>query len=835
MIKCRFFVFLITILLSASVFAQGKHPGGRPGGGSSEKGGVIKVKVVDKTTSGPVEYANVVIFSAKDSSLVTGGVSDSRGIAIIKQIPFGKYYVDVDFIGYIKQRKTDIEITESSRFVDLGTIKLPQAAEMLEDVEVAADRKHIDYKIDKKIVNVSQDLTSTGGSAVDALENVPSIQTDIEGNVQLRGSSSFTVLIDGKPTPLDGSEALQQIPASSIENIEIITNPSAKFDPDGTAGIINIIMKEQEQEGINGKFNATYGSFNAFNGDFLVNARTGKFNFFVGGSYSNMVRRSTNDNIRASIGDTSTLVTKIDGEGDRGHKGYNGRTGFDYYLTDNDIFTVSGEYGNRGFQRERMSEYDQYYTDSNEKPFDDPTAVHSYYVTENGFNVSSDYFSTDLNYQRKFNDSGHELQSYIYYSQRISDEEAGFETSFTDSDYEIYQDSAMQKEKSAEDGESRSWRGKIDYTLPFSEQGKFEAGYQFRSRQGLTDYEYKVWENEAYVMDSSQFNDVDYFRQIHSAYSTYTNSLGKFDFMLGARTEYTDRIFTSIIEDKEWEYNKFDFFPTLHVSRKMAYDIQLQASYTRRIRRPRSWFLDPFKSKMDNNIYRKGNPDLEPAYTDSYELNAQKRFGKHFIALESFYRKTHNKFEHITGVDAEDPNIMIRTFDNVGSDESYGLELMGNLNFFKWWNLNLTADVYQYSLDAMVEDVSTKESTITYSGRLNNTIKIDKTNTRFQITGMYRSPSITAQGERGEFFMINGAVRQQFLDKKLSVMFSVNDIFSTMQFEGESFSDDFYLYHSFNAVSPTFRITVSYILNDYDRRKDRRENEEVEVDTDSMM
>ncbi|MGM0650615.1 MAG: outer membrane beta-barrel protein, partial [Bacteroidota bacterium] len=614
MVKHVVLGFILTIIFTVTLDGQGKHPANASGDGPGKKGGVIKVKVVDQSTSGIIEYANIVVYSEKDSSLVTGGITDENGEAFIRPLPFGKYYVEVDFIGYIKQRKTGIEVSESKRFVDLGTIKLPQAAEVLEDVQVEADRKHIDYKIDKKVINVSQDISSVGGSAVDILENTPSIQTDIEGNVQLRGSSSFTVLIDGKPTPLDGSEALQQIPASSIENIEIITNPSAKFDPDGTAGIINIIMKEEEKQGINGNFNLSYGSFNAVNGDFLVNARTGKFNFFVGGNYNDRIRKSTSDNLRATIGD-STLVTSTSGESDMGHKGYNVRTGLDYYLTDNDIFTVSGEYGTRGFERSMISEYDQYYTDAQETPFTDENAAHTYYLMDNGFEVLSKYLSTDLNYQRKFNDSGHELQAYVYYSLRESDQNSGFEKTYTDAAYNVIEDSAMTKERSDENGENSRWRTKIDYTLPFSENGKFEAGYQLRGRKGLSDYEYRIWDKDkgSFVPDNSQFNDVEFNRQIHSAYSTYTNQLGKFDFMLGVRSEYTDRIFTSKILNDEWHYNKFDFFPSAHVSRKMPYDIKLQASYTRRIRRPRSWFLDPFKGKMDDNIYRVGNPGLEPA------------------------------------------------------------------------------------------------------------------------------------------------------------------------------------------------------------------------------
>ncbi|MDA3820547.1 MAG: TonB-dependent receptor [Candidatus Delongbacteria bacterium] len=838
MIKYKSIVFLVSLFISASVFlprqasAQGEHPGGRPNGDFAGKGGAIKVKVIDKTTSGLVEYASIVVYSVKDSSLVTGGVSDSKGVAFITQIPFGNYYVDIDFIGYIKQRKENIEITESKRFVDLGTVKLPQAAEVLQDVEVAADRKHIDYKIDKKIVNVSQDITSSGGSAVDALENVPSIQTDIEGNVQLRGSSSFTVLIDGKPTPLDGSEALQQIPASSIENIEIITNPSAKFDPDGTAGIINVIMKENQKQGVNGNFNLSYGSFNAFNGDFLVNARTGKFNFFVSGSYRDGKRKSETESLRATFSD-STFVNDVEGEGEFQHKGYDARVGADYFLTDKDIFTISGEYGNRGFERSGVSNYDQFTTDITERPFDDPSVDHTYYINQSGFSVSSDYISGDLNYQHKFNDEGHDLQAYVYYSSVVTDETSGFEQEYTNNEFEVLDSVTPVKERSIQDGENTRFRAKLDYTYPFSEHGKFEAGYQFRNRIGLTDYNYEVCDEGTFIDDSSQFNDVDFNRQVQSAYSTYTNRLGKFDFMLGLRLEYTNRLFISNIMNNEWTYSKLDYFPSLHVSRKLAWDIQLQASYTRRIRRPRPWFLDPFRSKMDEYNYREGNPGLEPAYIDSYELNAQKRFGKHFVALETFYRQTHNKFEHITRVDSMNPDILISSFDNVGSDESYGLEMMGNFNFATWWNLNITADIYRYSLDAMIEGTSTQKSTITYSGRLNNTFKIPKTNTRFQIFGMYRSPSVTAQGERGSFFMVNAAVKQSFLDRKLSVMFSLDDVLGTMKHHRESYTDYFYSYHEFDMISPTFKITVSYILNDFERRNE--EHDAVEIENDSMM
>jgi hypothetical protein len=258
----NFTLLILSMIISIS-FAHAQHGGGRAQSGSGPAGGAIKLQVLDDSDGKPIEYANIVVFSVKDSTMVSGGITDASGHAMIRPLPFGHYYLTIDFIGYNKHFQNSIKLTPNKPMHDAGIVKLKPATELLEDVTIEADRKHIEYKIDKKIVNVSQDISAQGGSAVDVLENTPSIQTDIEGNVQLRGSSSFTVLIDGKPTPLEGSEALQQIPASAIENIEIITNPSAKYDPDGVAGIINIVMKQQENDGVNGNINLSYGSFNA--------------------------------------------------------------------------------------------------------------------------------------------------------------------------------------------------------------------------------------------------------------------------------------------------------------------------------------------------------------------------------------------------------------------------------------------------------------------------------------------------------------------------------------------------------------------------------------------
>lgn len=826
----RIIIFAAIFCVSTiSVFAQhGKR--GMPPGGMDANAGTIVMKVIDAQSQQAIEYANISVFSANDSSLITGSISSKDGRAMIKSIPFGKYYVTVDFIGYKMVKLNDINLSKEKPFKRIGIVKLNPAAEILEGVEIEAERKHIEYKIDKKIINVSKDLTSLGGSAVDALENTPSVQTDIEGNVMLRGSSSFTVLIDGKPTPLEGSEALQQIPASAIENIEIITNPSAKFDPDGVAGIINIVMKKEMQRGVNGNFNLSYGTYHNRSADFLVNARTGKFNFFVGGNYRVNERRGNSSRLNARYLDTINFITDSKGEGLWGHNGYNGRVGFDYYMNDNNIFTLSGEYGRREYINGGKNNFDEYLTKNDLPDFSDPTANHTYYRNDNNFNVKNDYYRADLNYQHKFNSDGHEIQAYAQYSGNMKTENSGFDKTYTNSSFEAIAGVPQEREKSFEDGDNYKFTGRIDYTNPFSENGKFETGYQLKSRRGISDYSYSIYDGNNFIDDQSQANNVDFNRDIHSVYATFTNQILKFDYQLGLRGEYTKRTFISNTLNKTYDYEDADLFPTVHISRKLKHDIQMQASYTKRIRRPRGWFLDPFRTKNSDYSYSEGNPLLEPSYTNSFEINAQKRIGAHFISLETFYRQTYNSTERVSYQDATDPRILISRFENIGSNESFGLELMGNFNFITWWNMNLTGDVYRYSIDANSNNENLKSSsTISYSARFNNTFKIKKTNTRFQLFAMYNGPSITAQGERGSFFTVNAGVRQEFLKRKLSVLFSLDDIFGTRGYNGESFSDGFYSEFDFSPVTtPMLKLTVTYRLNDYERRRENRDDMDME-------
>ncbi|HOY37945.1 MAG: TonB-dependent receptor [Bacteroidales bacterium] len=797
--------FLITVALLHLFFSTVSNAQEGPRG-NAPADGIIFGTIIDNKSNEPIEYANVSIYSLRDSTLVSGGISNKKGVFQITSLRYGKYYVDIDFIGYKKIRVNDVFINPENNNVSLGKIKLSPAVEMLNEVEIEAEGPSVEYKIDRKVITVDKNLSAAGGTAVDVLENTPSVQTDIDGNVSIRGNSNFLVLIDGRPSPVQGSDALQQIPAGSIQSIEIITNPSAKYDPDGVGGIINVILKKDKRTGINGLFSLSYGSFNTLGGDFLVNMRTEKFNFFVGGNYNNRLNKSSGNSEQRTYASDTLFVYK-ESQNNRGREDGKLRGGFDFFITPNDVITLSGNIGKDGMH----SGADEYFT--------------SYWLRDNMVsdsisynNVNSGqhnglYYSADLNFQHKFLKKGHELTAYTYFDYDDNDENDQYTQYFSATDTNSY--------RTREFSISRNLRGQIDYTLPLFEKGKLEAGYQVKQKWSSNNYDYQSLIVDDWV--DSLTNNYSFDQNIQSGYLTFSHEVGKFGYMLGLRSEYTNRTIhqAAVIVPFDSVYKAFNVFPTLHLSYQLPWEMQVMTSYSRRINRPWDFFLDPYPEVTDAYNIRQGNPMLAPESTNSAELNLQKRFGNNFVSIEGFYRYTTNKFERIKKVSPDNSEIMISTWENIGKDMSLGGELMGNVNLTKWWNLNLSGEAYYYEIVADASGNVNSNNTFTWGARMNNTFKIKKTGTTFQLSGFLRGNSITSQGTTKGSGMVNIALRQDFLDRSLSVTFNLRDIFNTMNHEFISETESFYSYTYMNRKSPTFNITITYKLNDFTKRKDK--------------
>ncbi len=777
------------------------------------KAGTIKGAIQDSLTNGGIEYATVGLYRLPDSSLVSGTVTDQSGSFSFKGISYGSYYLEAGFIGYTKKHMR-IDLTALQASADLGTIVLHPDIKQIGEVTVVAQNKQVEYKIDKKVVNVSQDIAASGGSLVNVLENTPSVQVDIDGNVLLRGSGNFQLLIDGKPSVVQGSEGLQQIPASAVQSLEIITSPSAKYDPDGDAGIINIIMKKQKNTGIGGVVDASIGSRDKYAGDFLLNFRKQKLNFYVGGEYANQKNYNTMEGERRTYGLDTTTYILSNADGVFARQSLNLKSGLDYSFNQKSTLSLSAAVTNREFNRDFASKAHW---------FTDPATIDSFYIDEGISSDNSLDYNLNLDFIKKYDDNGHMLQASAYYVFGKESESENTNVSKTNSDFEIVASDPVQTRSRTEQPES-NLRLELDYARPMGSK-LLEVGLQSRWDKSNAQYIYEDYQpiGEEWVRNDSISNSLDYLDAIQSAYASLSGPVGKFDYKLGLRAEYDNRSLDQLTSDESYTYEKLHFFPSFYINRKIGENNQIQFNYSRRIRRPDERDLNPFKEFRGSNNVMYGNPELKPEFTNAFELNYQYTFEKGFVSFETYYRTTNDKITRISGVDTLNGKpVYTFTSTNANNDNSLGVELMGNAEITKWWQLNLTGNLFRYQLKGEVNGRDVNSISTSWRTNINNFFKL-KWDTRLQLTAVYNGPNKTLQGEGKGFFVANAALRKEFLKKQLTVTLNVRDIFRTAGFSFTSEGPDFYTYNKNQRESPIFMINFTYRINNY-RQAARRSN-----------
>ncbi|HPR32026.1 MAG TPA: TonB-dependent receptor [Prolixibacteraceae bacterium] len=803
----KFFVAVLLLFVFTYAYGQpSEHPGKGLAESEAPRSGSIRGKIVEAGSNVPLEYANIAVYHQRDSTLAGGGIADGTGQFVISDLAPGSYYIDAKFIGYEHTKEKNVVVSRNRMEVDLGVIVLHPASENLSEVNVFAQDKPIVYELDKKIIDPAQFPTTANGTATDVLANTPSVVVDIEGNVTMRGSSNFTVLIDGRPTPFEAADALDQIPASTIRNIEIITNPSAKYDPDGNAGIININTKKSKVLGVSGIVNGSADTNGSLSGDFLLNFKREKINFFVSGNLSDRRRSGQFESENITLGD-DTLSTLSSGLGQRGFKGWALKTGFDYYFDDDNTLTFNVGVDGRNRYNEGLSDFQEF--SNHDDPFDSKT--------ETLGEGKGEELNFGLDYKKTFDHEGQELTAYLYY-------ETG-----NGEDYSLYnqyvgENILRRGQKNWEVGTDQQFRFKADYVHPFTQELKLEAGYQARidrEHEWNDVHWYEILDEYEPTPESDYYSDTYFKRDIHALYATFSRSGNVLGIQAGLRTEYTNRTMEYSKSAEPFTINRLDWFPTLHLSLQLPFEQQVLASYSRRIERPRGFFLEPFITYEDAYNVRMGNPAIEPEYIDSYELGYQKQLGKGFVSAELYHRKTNNKIERITRV--YEGNIMLQTVDNIGADYSSGLELMLNTNPAKWWMINLMGNAYHYSIEGELNGSKIlMEPSFNWHTRLNNIFSVTKT-TKIQFDVMYHSPSNTAQGRREGFMFTNLAVRQDLFQNKLNLTLSVRDLFDTAKFEFTSSGPDFRAYRKFDIQSPVLAFTLSYKINNYKKAPSERE------------
>lgn len=799
------------------VFADNNLPD-NTGGDDKSKPGISGI-ILDAREKVPMEYANVRLFSKADSSLITGTITNNSGSFSLKNIPSGEYYLVIDFIGYEKKVIDNISITEKSKNIALQQIFLEGAASQLGEVNIVAEKDYVQYKIDKKVVNVAKNPNSSGGTASDALRDVPSVTVDADGTVSLRGSTNFTVLVDGKPSALSGNDLLRQIPAATIENIEVITNPSAKYDPNGTSGIINIVLKKNYQNGINGIVNASAGMGEKYSGDFLINYRKDKWNYFISANANTRLFTGTSDVLRTDrLGINMDSVRTSDvfqGRSFRTH-GMNYKGGADFYVNDKNSISFSQEYGIFGFTRSIFS-VNKLASDVNLR----------YFTTDDDFVVDGDYYTSYANYQHKFKQKGHEWNTslnYTYFS-GIRTEEVLQQN--TDASWQSNGNTPY-RFKSLNDVLRNFGQLKTDYTMPIGNNKKIEAGYHYDLSYTDLAYQTQLFDDAAqqWRIQNNEKYKLPINQEIHAAYTTFSSNIRKIDYQLGLRYEYLYRDVNASSEMPSTKIQLNTFYPSVHASYKLPKEQQLQLSFSKKTNRPQDWMLNPYPNYSDGLFRSVGNAKLKPENIFSYELGYMKNLKKSFISVTTFYRETKDLLSQKLVLLSNGE--MLQTFDNYNRQYSYGIESMLNLTMNKWLRVNATGSFFHYHIKTdFEENTSVNNKTETYYVRVVPTFTLPK-GTIIQFTNNYNGPGYFAQFKTFARYTADIAVKHDFLKKKFSVTLRGSDIFATGKFKIEVNDKAYSVKQSILGEQQMLTLSVSYKINNFTRNMRQGDNTQFE-------
>lgn len=760
--KLGLLIWSMIVLAGTGAMAQ-QQPQQQNGGQQAE----ILGKLIDNQTGKPVEYASVALLKAADSSVVTGMLSKGNGDFDFRNITPGKYILKIYFIGYETFFKA-VTVRQSS---DVGNIRLKTTATALKGVEVVGEKPAFTMEIDKRVFNVEKNLSSMGGTATDVLRQVPSVNVDIDGNVSVRNGSP-TIFIDGRPSTL----TLDQIPADAIASVEVVTNPSAKYDAEGMSGILNIVLKKNRKAGINGLIQAGYSSTKSSNAGVDLNARQGKINVFL--NYSLRDRRSPMKQhmFRKNIdGNDITYMDQYQ-DGEFGRRFQNGRFGFDWFIDNRNTLTISqgitaGDFNNLNTQ-------EIFDLNSNKE-----RTQRGYGRNDSKHNFRN--YATQVGYKRTFSKEGQELTADVTYNKA---------NNRNNNDYSLqYFDMAGQPSNTPNQPELRYGKGnggttyltaQVDFVTPLSEKSKLEAGLRSNNRKfnNLLNTYGKDFATGEYLYDSSLSNNYRYKEQINAAYVSYTNGFGNFGFQTGLRAEqsfYSGEMLNVKGAAYEIDY-PISLFPSVFLTQKFKGDHELQLNYSRRIQRP--WFRDLLPNiEYNANSARRGNPTLTPEFTNSFELSYMKDFNRKMNVLASVYfRNTNNAITNFyvdttLVLDGQERKVLLNYPINADRRNSYGAELTVRNQITKGWDITTNVNMAQTSVSAQDLD----NSGFVWFGKINSNTKLPW-NLTLQVTGEYESRQILPQGEEAPEYQIDMAVKRDFLKKKnLSVTVGLNDIFNT--------------------------------------------------------
>ena len=736
--------------------------------------GVINGKVIDEISNEPVAYAAVVIKSEDGSQTITGGITTEDGSFEINKLPDGTFIFEVQYIGY-KTYSQKLVISKGKRILDLGTVTLVEETKELEGVELVAERTTIEQRVDRKVINVGKDLTTAGASASDIMNNIPSVNVDSQtGDITLRGNSNVRVMVDGKLSNVPVAQLLKQIPSTAIKSIELITNPSAKYNPEGMSGIINIVLHKNANIGFNGNVNLglTKGIEAKFNSSIDMNYRNGKFNFY--GNYGNNIGKWVNDGSILRVDENSRQ--KFDFFNN--NKSHLYKLGVDFYLNDKNtisFFTNQNIYEGEGTGETAVSY------------FNNPSRNVTQLFLDDSNNSSEQY---NFDYKLDFNKEGHNIELEIDHNLFDSEQDADFR-SVGASTYPDYMDFV--------DTERAQTAANLDYVNPLDSISKLELGLQSRNFETIVDYSStgQSFNSNGDLVPTPSTKFV-YDMDIYSAYATFGQTYEKWSYQMGVRIEDVQvKADTNAVRAFTDDYT--EIYPSAFITYRPNEGDQVQLSYSRRVDRPGLQQVNPIREFATPLISSFGNPNLVPQFTNSYEANYTKRIKNGSITGGVFYRSITDEINRAIYVDRLDLNKTILTFDNFDKTSAYGVELSTNYKPLKWWSINGSFDLFSQTQRGLTETLNTTDPNPSEDDIVEQRVKVDNTawnlrmNNSFTVTkaltlqafGFYRGRNKSIQFNADPMYFVNLGARYSFAEGKGTLSLNYNDIFNTMRFAFE--------------------------------------------------
>ena len=823
---------LISAMLCFLLIGYGVKLQAEPTESLPVEAGVIRGKVIDAKTREPMQFVNISVRKAGTTVPLKGMVTDETGTFHIAQLPEGSYTLSISFIGY-KTIEKPFTLSKQIPGVNFRNLLLQEDSQLLGEVKVTGQRSQMKFDIDKKVFNVDQNISSTGGTASDVLTNIPSVEVDNEGEVSLRGSSDVTVWINGRASGLSAdnrAQILEQLPAESIERIEVITNPSAKFSPEGTSGIINIVLKEDRRAGYYGSLQAGVDTRGGWNASGNVNYSSNKTEMYAGVGYRERKRDgggfSNRTNTDASGNPVSFLNQTSDNDGHGGQTFV--RAGLTWHLTQSDHLNL-GAFGMFGTRKQTNTI--NYLSDipnsflSSERISDSDNPM-------KGGNV-------ELGYKHDFSKTSN-LDVVASWNTWNMDQKSTYLQSSVFENEETTHSYQWQKNKM----QSHNWELQADYVNAFNEFNKIEAGYKGTFSRQESPVETKSGETaEDARPDEQLYNRFYYDQNIHALYATYSGRFGNFGYQAGLRGEYSHTDTRSLAYGQEkgevspYKDDYFSIFPSVFLTYTLPAQNEIQLNYSRRINRPWGHQLNPFLNITDSTNISFGNPYLTPQYSNSMELNYIKNWEAHTLSVSAYYRNTDDVIQRISYLE---DNIMKSTFENVAETQSAGVEIVGKNHLFSILDLTTTVNLYYNKLDGFSYLPAGADQPVT--GKSNEDFSwnakiianlILPASFSLQLTGNYNSRQLIAQGYRKSNYSLDAGIRKAFLNRKLSLSINGRDLFNSRKWKTETSGTGFRQYASNWRTGCTIGSTLTYSFgnmkagNNKTQRPDHDENNQM--------